>query len=194
MGIPAIRRTARPDYQVGRRRSGRREVYDSKVLKMLKQRGRGGQRGLTLVELIAVTAIVLILATMAVPVGATLVKRQKEIELRQALRTIREALDRFQVDSTRFPGIKSNLSVANEEGYPEDLEVLVEGVDTGDAVGTTLKYLRRMPVDPMTGDTEWATRSSRDQPDSLFTDHINIFDVRTKSEKVALDGTRYDQW
>lgn len=161
---------------------------------MLQQRGKGGQQGLTLVELIAVTAIVLILATMAVPVGATLVKRQKEIELRQALREIREALDKFQADSTLFPGIKSNLSVANEEGYPEDLEVLVEGVDTGDAVGTTLKYLRRMPVDPMTGETEWATRSSRDQPDSLFTDHINIFDVRTKSEKIALDGTRYDQW
>ncbi len=161
---------------------------------MMKRRGYGGQQGLTLVELIAVTAIVLILAGMAVPVGATLVKRQKEIELRQALREIREALDRFQLDSTRFPGIKTNLRVANEEGYPEELEVLVEGVDTGDAVGTTLKYLRRMPVDPMTGEKDWATRSSRDQPDSLFTDHINIFDVRTQSDKIALDGTRYDQW
>lgn len=160
----------------------------------MNRRASGGQQGLTLLELIAVTAIVLILATMAVPVGQTLVKRQKEIELRQALREIREALDRFQVDSSRFPGIKQNLSVANEEGYPEELEVLVEGVDTGDAAGTTLKYLRRMPVDPMTGDRDWATRSSRDQPDSLFTDHINIFDVRTRSEKIALDGTRYDQW
>jgi general secretion pathway protein G len=161
---------------------------------MMKGRDQNDQRGLTLVELIAVTAIVLILASMAVPVGATLVKRQKEIELRQALREIREALDRFQVDSTRFPGIKSDLSVANEEGYPEELEVLVEGVDTGDAAGTKLKYLRRMPVDPMTGEQDWATRSSRDQTGSLFTDHVNIFDVRTKSEKIALDGTRYDQW
>jgi general secretion pathway protein G len=153
-----------------------------------------GERGVTFVEVIAVTAIVLILAAMAVPVGQTMVKRQKEIELRQALRQIREALDRFQKDSTLHEGVRRSLNATNEEGYPEELEVLVEGVDTGDAAGTKLKYLRRLPLDPMTGGEEWATRSSRDQPDSLFTDHINIFDVRSQSDKIALDGTRYDEW
>ena len=98
------------------------------------------------------------------------------------------------MDSTRFPGIRQDLDATNEEGYPEELEVLVEGVDIGDAAGTRLKYLRRIPIDPMTGTAEWETRSSRDQPDSLFTDHINIFDVRTSSEKIALNDTRYDTW
>ncbi len=158
------------------------------------RRNAEGSEGVTLVELVAVTAIVLLLAGIALPVGATLVKRNKEIQLRRSLRTIREALDKFQVDSTRFPGIRQELGAANEEGYPEELEVLVEGVDIGDAAGTKFKYLRRLPIDPITGTTEWETRSSRDQPDSLFTDHINIFDVRTGSDKIGLDGTRYDTW
>jgi general secretion pathway protein G len=154
----------------------------------------GSMKGVTLVELICVSAILLLLAGIALPVGATLVKRNKEIELRRALRTIREALDKFQVDSTRYPGIRADLDADNEEGYPEELEVLVEGVDVGDAAGTRLKYLRRIPIDPMTGTIEWETRSSRDQPDSLFSDNINIFDVRTSSEKIALDDTRYNTW
>ena len=155
----------------------------------------GDQRGLTLVELASVSAIIIIMASVTYPVANTMVKRQKEVELRRALRTIRTALDRFQHDSERFPGIRVQyLSRTNEEGYPEELNWLYEGVDIGDAAGTTIKYLRRLPLDPMTGEAEWGTRSSRDDPRSMFSDGINIFDVRSTSEKVGLDGTRYNTW
>ncbi len=151
---------------------------------------------MTLVELVCVSAILLVLGGIAIPVADTLVRREKELELRRALREIRTALDRFQVDATRFPGIRTNLlNTVNEEGYPEELDWLVEGVDIGDAAGTKIKYLRRLPRDPITGKAEWRTRSSRDRPDSLFSDGINIFDVRSTSDAKALDGkTKYSEW
>ena len=156
---------------------------------------RASERGLTLVELVAVSAILLVLASVTLPVANTVRKRQKELELRQTLREIREALDRFQFDVQRYPGIRTNLlSVSNEEGYPEELDWLVEGVDTGQAADIKLKYLRRLPVDPITGKREWGTRSSRDRPDALFTDGINIFDVYSKSNKVGLNDVPYSQW
>lgn len=156
---------------------------------------RGSARGVTLIELICVTAIVSILAGMAIPVAHTLVKRQKELELRRALRTMRSAIDRFQADVQRFPGLRQQLNATNEEGYPEELEWLVEGVDIGDAAGTKLKYLRRIPRDPFTGEREWETRSSRDRPGSMFTDGINVFDVHSTSDAISLDGeTRYNEW
>ncbi len=159
------------------------------------KRSRRGERGVTLVELVSVAAIMLVMASIALPVANTMVKRQKELELRRSLRTIRTALDRFQFDVQRYPGIRIKyLSRPNEEGYPEELKWLYEGVDIGDAKGTKIKYLRRIPRDPITGSDEWATRSSRDRPDSLFTDGINIFDVRSMSDKIALDGTRYEEW
>ena len=162
--------------------------------KLRDRLGRGAD-GVTLVELVCVAAIMIVLASMTLPVANTMVKRQKELELRQALRTVREALDRFQADTVRYPGIRIKyLSTVNEEGYPEDLMWLVEGVDIGDAAGTTLKYLRRLPIDPMTGEAEWGTRSSRDRPDSLFSDGINIFDVFSESDKVGLDGVPYNEW
>jgi general secretion pathway protein G len=158
-------------------------------------RGLGNQRGLTLVELASVSAIIAIMASVTYPVANTMAKRQKELELRRSLRTIRTALDRFQFDTERFPGIRIKyLNRTNEEGYPEELKMLYEGVDIGDAAGTMLKYLRRLPLDPITGTDEWDTRSSRDDPKSTFSDGINIFDVRSTSEKVGLDGTRYNTW
>ena len=126
------------------------------------------QQGVTLVELVCVTAIVVVLASLTIPVANTTIKRKKEMELRRTLREIRTALDRFQFDVQRYPGIRVKyLNASNEEGYPEELKWLVEGVDIGDAAGTTLKYLRRIPVDPITGDVEWGTRSSRDGPESV---------------------------
>ncbi len=156
---------------------------------------RDSQSGVSLVELVSVTAIILTLAGLTLPVANTFVKRQKEIELRQALREIREALDRFRADTERFPGIRTlHLDATNEEGYPEELEWLVEGIDVGDAAGTKIKYLRRIPRDPIMGQREWGTRSSRETPDSLFSDGINIFDVHSLSDKIALDGTKYRDW
>ncbi len=153
------------------------------------------QAGVSLVEMVCVTAIIMALAGLTLPVANTFVKRQKEIELRQSLREIREALDRFRADTERFPGIRTlHLDATNEEGYPEELEWLVEGIDIGDAAGTKIKYLRRLPRDPITGEGEWGTKSSRDTPDSLFSDGINIFDVYSLSEKIALDGTKYRNW
>lgn len=155
----------------------------------------GRQRGVTLVELVCCSAIIMIMAGLAIPVANTMVKRQKELELRQALRTVREALDRFQADTERFPGIRVKyLNATNQEGYPEELDWLVEGVEIGDAAGTRIKYLRRMPKDPITQTTEWAARSSRDGPDSLFTDGINVFDIHSTSEKIGLNGVPYTEW
>ena len=147
------------------------------------RRKQDGSRGVTLIELVCVTTVVLLMAGLAIPVGHTMVKRKKELELRRALREIRIAIDRFQADMERLPGARQLiLNGTNEEGYPEELEWLVEGVDIGDAAGTKIKYLRRIPRDPLTGEREWATRSSRDEPGSLFSDGLNIFDVHSKSD------------
>ena len=159
------------------------------------RKAHGNSKGVTLIELVCVTTMVLLLAGIAIPVGHTTVKRKKELELRQSLREIRTAIDRFQADMERLPGARQLLlDGTNEEGYPEELEWLVEGIDIGDAAGTRIKYLRRLPRDPMTGKSEWGTRSSRDDPDATFSDGINIFDVHSMSDKVALDGTRYRTW
>jgi general secretion pathway protein G len=157
--------------------------------------GKQRSRGVTLVELVAVSAILLVMAGVTLPVANTVVKRQRELELRQSLREIREAIDRFQADVQRYPGIRTNyLGVSNEEGYPEELKWLYEGVDTGQGAKEVIKYLRRLPIDPITRDEEWGTRSSRDRPDALFSDGINIFDVYSKSDKVGLNGVPYAEW
>ena len=160
------------------------------------------QNGVSLTEMVSVSAVSLVLASITLPVAATMVKRQRELELRRTLRSMRTAIDEFQQDCGtlqqpgRFPGIRGSGLVdrTNEEGYPEEIEWLVEGVDIGDASGTTLKYMRRIPMDPITREYEWGTRSSRDGPEALFTDHVNIFDVYSMSDKTALDGTKYRDW
>jgi len=157
-------------------------------------RSRGNERGLTLIELVCCSAIILVLAGAAIPVANTWVKRRKELELRQALREIRTAIDRFQWDVEHNASMGMKLNGTNEEKYPEKLDWLYQGFDVGDAVGTKVKYLRRLPLDPITGKVNWATRSSRDKPGSFATDGMNIFDVHSKSKAVALDGTHYAEW
>lgn len=155
----------------------------------------GDERGVTLIELVCCSAIILVLAGAAVPVANTYVKRRKELELRQALRELRTAIDKFQLEATNNPAMRgTKMNGTNEEFYPEKLEWLYEGYDLGDAVGTKVKYLRRLLRDPMTGKADWATRSSRDKPGTFATDGLNIFDIHTKSKAVALDGTHYAEW
>ena len=145
-------------------------------------------QGFTLAELVMVVALIAVLATMALPVAKFTVKRQKEAELRLALRQIRTAIDEYKrmSDQGLIP-----IKIGGE-GYPEDLEELVEGVEV---VGQEIKkrFLRRIPIDPMTHD-EWVLRSYQDDTDSTSWGGQNIYDVRTSSEGIALDGTKYADW
>jgi general secretion pathway protein G len=151
-------------------------------------------RGYSFVELLVVTTIILVLASAVMPLAKVTMQRQREIELRRDLRELRTAIDRFK-DAADLQMI-SNLEIEpGSEGYPKTLDLLVEGVAvTGDATGRKLKFLRRIPIDPMTGNAEWGLRSYQDKPDSTSWGGQNVFDVYTKSEGVALDGTKYRDW
>jgi general secretion pathway protein G len=154
--------------------------------------GRNG--GYTFVELLVVTVILLVLASAVLPLARVTVQREKEIELRRALREMREAIDRFK-DAADLQMIAPTELKAGAEGYPEKLEILVEGVRvTGDASGKKVKFLRRIPIDPMTKSTEWGMRSYQHDPDSTSWGGQNVFDVYTKSEGTGLDGTKYRTW
>jgi len=146
---------------------------------------RGG--GFTLVELIVAIAVIAILAGAAIPIARNVIKRQKERELRQDLWEIRDAIDRYK-DAADRGAFQVKLG---SEGYPPDMDTLVKGVD---ANGKKLKFLRHIPVDPMTNSTEWGMRSMQDDPDSTSWGCQNVFDVFTKSPGVALDGTKYTEW
>jgi len=145
------------------------------------------EAGLTLVELIVTVAILSILATAAVPIVRFQVRREKERELRRDLWEMRAAIDRYKdaADKGAFQ-IK-----ADSLGYPPDLETLVNGVDVQ---GKKVRFLRRIPVDPMTGTNEWGLRSNQDDPDSDSFGGQNVFDVHSKSTGTALDGTKYSTW
>lgn len=149
---------------------------------------RREQRGVTLIELIVVITILLILMGAAVPVMKVSVKRQKEVELRRDLWEMRNAIDRYKdaADRNMFQ-IK-----LGSEGYPPDLDTLVNGVEV--AGGKKLRFLRRVPVDPMTGNKDWGLRSMQDDPQSDSWGGQNVFDVYTKSDGTALNGTKYKDW
>ena len=149
--------------------------------------GSNRQAGLTLVELIITIAIVSILATAALPLARFQVKRTKERELRRDLWEMRAAIDAYK-DAAEKGGI---MTKADSLNYPPDLETLVNGVDIQDK---KVKFLRRIPVDPMTGTTDWGLRSNQDDVDSDSFGGQNVFDVHTKSTDTALDGTKYSTW
>ena len=147
-------------------------------------------RGFTLVELIITVTVLAILVGMAIPLARNTIQREREVELRQALRELRTAMDRYKAASDQgFIQVKIGT-----EGYPENLEILVDGVSMNGAVDRKLKFLRRVPVDPMTNSTEWGLRSYQDDPTSQSWGGQNVFDVYTKSDGTALDGTKYKDW
>ena len=150
-------------------------------------------RGVTYLELIAVATILMILASAILPMGRVAVQRQREIELRRELRTMRRAIDQYKlaVEQGQIGGTDVKLG---SEGYPEDLETLVKGVKRVGTVDRKLKFLRRIPVDPMTGSTEWGLRCYQDDPDSTSWCGDNVWDVYSKSTAKGLDGTPYNTW
>ena len=152
------------------------------------------QRGFTFVEIAVVAAIVAVLASAALPLASVTMKRTREIELRRNLREIRTAIDKFK-DAADQKLISPNDIDNDADGYPPTLQILVDGVTpANDTSGRKLRYLRRVPVDPMTHSAEWGLRSSRDQPESRGWGGQNVYDVYTTFEGRALDGTNYRDW
>ena len=143
--------------------------------------------GFTLIELIVATAIMVILTSMAIPLARLGIQREKERELRHDLWMMRDAIDRYKDAADRGA---FQIKVGTE-GYPPDLETLVNGVDVG---GKKVRFLRKIPIDPMAGKPEWGMRSMQDDPTSESWGGQNVFDVFTKSEGTALDGTKYKEW
>jgi general secretion pathway protein G len=154
----------------------------------LARRRIAGQRGVTLLEMIMVITILLILMGAAVPVMKVTVRRQREVDLRRALWEMRTAIDRYK-DAADRNAFQVKLGT---EGYPPDLDTLVNGVEI--AGGKKLRFLRHIPVDPMTGNKDWGMRSMQDDPDSESWGGQNVFDVYTKSTGTGLDGTKYKDW
>ncbi len=143
--------------------------------------------GLTLIELIITVAIVGILASAAVPLAKFQVKRQKERELRRDLWMMRDAIDHYY-DAASKGAFQTKADSLN---YPPDLQTMVDGVDVSTK---KVRFLRAIPVDPMTGNTDWGMRSNQDDPDSDSWGGQNVFDVHSKSTGTALDGTKYNTW
>ncbi len=144
-------------------------------------------RGFTLIELIVATTILTILTGLAVPMVRVTIKRQKEHDLRQDLWEMRDAVDRYK-DAADRGAFQTKVG---SENYPPDLDTLVNGVDVS---GKKLKFLRKIPIDPMTNKTDWGLRAMQDDPDSTSWSGDDVFDVYTKSQDTGLDGTKYKDW
>jgi general secretion pathway protein G len=155
---------------------------------------RRGQGGFTFIELLVVTTILIILASAIMPLARVTIQRERESELRRALREMRTAIDKYK-DAVDMGLIGSTDIRAGSEGYPPDLDTLVEGVTkANDATGIKLKFLRRVPMDPLTHSAKWGMRSYQDKPDASSWGGQNVYDVYSKAEGTALDGTKYKDW
>ncbi len=147
-------------------------------------------RGFTLVELIAAITILILLTSVALPLARVQAQRARQRELRSALRDIRQAIDRYKdfADRGMIP------TKADTFGYPPDLETLVKGVPLKGSSTAKYKFLRRIPLDPMTGKADWGLRAMQDDPDSRSWGGQDVFDAYSKSQGTAIDGTRYADW
>lgn len=152
---------------------------------------RKTQGGLTLVELIVAFTIMMVLTTMAVPLARYKVQRDKERDLERALTEMRNAIDKFKDD---MDGQKIGPAKLDSDNYPESLQQLVDGIKATGAVDKKIRYLRRIPKDPMTNSYDWGLRSTRDDTDSQSWGGQNVFNVYTKSMDKARDGTPYNTW
>jgi general secretion pathway protein G len=155
------------------------------------------QNGFTILELIIVIMILSILTTAAVPMVRNTVKRERESELRLALRQLRKAIDDYKRFNDMSGGAAIPIELRTPSGYPKELKTLVEGFTPANVVGTSqnrIRFLRKIPVDPTTGDSEWGLRSYKDKPDSTEWGGDDIYDVYSKSNDKALNGTSYKNW
>ena len=155
-------------------------------------------QGLTLIELLVTLLILSILAAAALPYAELTITRSKELELRRALRDVRTAIDRFHEDWRTGVISKTDNSVS-DDGYPKSLQTLVEGVKTSAQKEGKHKYLRRIPADPFDGadrppSEQWTIRGYQDEPDAVVWSGGDVYDVRSKSQRTALDGTHYNEW
>jgi len=178
-----------------RKRDVRSEVHarvsrDSNPMTIPHHGLRRVEAGLTLLELIIACAILTVLTTAALPLAKAAIIRHRENELRSDLQEMRDAIDRYKDDAD-----KGLIQVqAGTEGYPPDLETLVKGVQLAGTTNRHVRYLRKIPVDPMTGQKDWGLRSVQDDPDSSMWGGQDVFDVYSKSSGTASDGTRYSDW
>ena len=164
------------------------------MISAVQRARREGQGGYTFVELLVVATIIMIMASAIMPLAKVTATRQREAELHRALREMRTAIDKYK-DQADLGNIASTDLKTGAEGYPPDLDALVEGVAAAnDATGRKLKFLRRVPVDPMTHTTDWGMRSYQDEPDATKWGGQSVFDVYTTFSGTALDGTRYKDW
>ncbi len=153
--------------------------------------------GFTLLELIIVITILSVLTAAAIPMVRNSVRREREMELRFALRQIRQAIDRYKEYRDRYQDAAIPIEWKTPTGYPKELKVLVEGFIPANTVGLTgnrVRFIRRLPVDPMTGNAEWGMRSYKDAPDSTSWGEEDVFDVYSTSDGTALNGTKYKDW
>lgn len=157
---------------------------------MLVSLRRRTQSGFTLAELVMVAALMVTLASVTLPVVKYTSKRTKEMELRQSLRQMRQAIDEHK----RYSDLGLIPVDLGTQGYPAELEVLVEGVDIVGQVDKKAKFLRRIPIDPMTGEAEWGLRSYQDEPDSDSWGGEDVYDVYSLSSAVGLNGVPYREW
>lgn len=175
-------------YSVGAALQSRRAAR--RGIKPQRQRSGASQSGMTLLELVIACGILLVLSTVAIPLTRVVVISRKEHALRADLREMRDAIDRYKDDSD-----KNLIQVqAGTEGYPPDLQTLVDGVQLTGAKDQKVRYLRQIPTDPFTGNTDWGLRSVQDDSDSTQWGGQDVFDVYSLATGTALDGTKYSDW